>query len=67
MDEAKLNEYRQKWKAKIQLLLNHSNKLNENEIRWVNICKKAMCDKNELSRKLSKTLNDIYERFLSNI
>jgi hypothetical protein len=67
MDEEKLKEYRKRWKERIQLLLDHKNKLNSDELKYISGFDKYLNDRDELSRKQSKTLNNIYERFLGNI
>jgi uncharacterized protein YpiB (UPF0302 family) len=66
MDETKLNEYRLSWWKKVNLLLKYEKRLTENELKWVDIFREGLCRKNELSRKQSKTLNDIYQRFVNN-
>lgn len=65
MDKEKLNEYREKWRAKIKLLLDNSNLMNKDELRYTIGFDKHLKNYDELSRKQSKTLNDIYEKALS--
>jgi hypothetical protein len=66
MDGIKLNEYKKVWSDKITTLIKYRNELTTNELYWTNICNHALERFGELTRLQSKTLNNIYQRFVNN-